>query len=132
MEGLIGYASSQANGLLSRNTYLNNLQTVSLDNDRVIKVADFNKDYTGFIILGVSNTEHTPIFLAVSCRNRTEKIEIRGQKPEHLKLYCKNNSIFVICTTGGDVLLNFIGESGTLVPFFTTTVPEGASELILS
>lgn len=128
MGGLLGTASAEKNGLISSDIFKKQMQTISVSNDAIIKVASFkNVTFSGFLLLGVSSNDEEAI-VQVAITKDLENIKIQGQKTAFLKFYRDSNeTIYIQCKSGADVEGILIGRVMTSI--VTASLPVDAVEL---
>lgn len=125
--GLLGTASAEKNGLISSDIFKKQMQTISLSNNAVRKIANFkNYTFSGFLLLGVSSNDGNIVQVAIT--KDLENIKIQGQKPYGLKFHRDSNeTIYIQCEKGADVEGILIGEVMTSI--VTASLPVDAVEL---
>ena len=128
--GLIGTATDEKEGLLSRNQLINNMQSRGFSNGIIHKIANISRLYQGIMITGIEtvygDTSHIFIYRNVS------GIHAKGNAFSGLSLKIDSNSnIYISVVTGRSFCtrIEALGSDNIIPIAIVEAFPSGAEDI---
>lgn len=128
--GLIGVATDEKDGLLSRNQLINNMQSRGFSNGIIYKIANISRLYQGIMITGIETVygDDSRIFIY---RNASG-IHAKGNAFPGLSLKIDSNSNIYISVVMGrsyNARLESLGSSNIIPIAIVEALPSGAEDI---
>ena len=129
--GLLPVTTSEKNGLMSKDIYKNNMQTIyRLQSGQVMLIAQFTKDYEGLNIKGINSAKGEVVEVCIY-RN-SDGIKGKGVCSNGVTFYIDTNlNIYIKVASASLLYASIIGLSNCTLAISYASLPDDSTQIVI-